>query len=373
GLTIVNAEKTSHVILMWRSLTQYIGSAGFAVVMLSVLTGPSAAGIYQAEGHYDIMPHVKQSAKLVVKIYLFFLLTGSIAYVIVGMPVFDSINHCMAALGTGGFSTRNASIGAYNSLPIEMVTLVLMILGGTSFAVHHFASQGKWKTVFKNAEVRTFITTLLIFIVLTIFSIKTFYGSSWESIRKGVFEITSSLTGTGFSIVKSYAMWPQLGLLLSVLAMCAGGMTNSTSGAIKQLRIYMMVKSIWWTIERQFLPQTTVIVDYIYKGEDKTYIDSKSIRDVFNYISVYVITLVIGTCILMAYGFPMHESMFEFASAQGCVGQSIGITAYNAPSGVLTTLMIGMFLGRLEFFIIFYGFMKVFRDVIYLARNRDLK
>ena len=107
GLTVVDTETVPKLLLMWRSIMQYIGGAGFAVIMLSILSGPSASGIYQAEGHQDeILPNIRQSTKMVVGIYFFYLILGTIFYVAAGMGLFDGINHCMTALATGGFPPK---------------------------------------------------------------------------------------------------------------------------------------------------------------------------------------------------------------------------------------------------------------------------
>jgi len=166
---------------------QYIGGAGFAVVMLSILSGPSAAGVYQSEGHGDeILPQVKQSAAMVWKIYLVYLVLGVIGLVIVGMPLFDSINHAMTALATGGFSTKNASIGFYNSAPIETVIVILMLLGHINFATHHYIFQKKWNVVYKNAEMRSSFVVLLIFLPIMLFfvTISLFNPVKFEGLSK---------------------------------------------------------------------------------------------------------------------------------------------------------------------------------------------
>lgn len=380
GLTVVDTETVPNLLLLWRSIMQYIGGAGFAVIMLSILSGPSASGIYQAEGHQDeILPNIKQQTKMVVGIYLFYLLVGVIAYVIAGMPVFDSINHCMTALATGGFSTKNASIGFYGSLPIEVVTIALMIIGHINFATHHYIFQKKWKVVYRNAEIRSSFVLILIFLPVTLLFVTIpLYASKtvdWTQIlttykippnlvmaaRKAAFESISALTGTGFSTV-SYTAWTSLGVFIIIFLMCAGGHTNSTSGGIKQLRIYMIYKSIVWMIQEQFLPKRAVTPNFIYKGESRMHVKPQHLRDMFNYVIVYILTYVIGSGVLMAVGFPMKASLFEFASALGTVGLSFGITSYSSSAAVLITEIIGMFLGRLEFFVIFYCLIKIWRD-----------
>lgn len=390
GLTVVNTDEVPNLLLLWRSIMQYIGGAGFAVVMLSILSGPSASGIYQAEGHGDeILPQVKQSAIMVWSIYVIYLVIGVALYTLVGMPVFDSINHAMTALATGGFSTKNASIGFYNSAWIDIVTIILMLLGHMNFATHHLIFQAvaqkkkeKWKAVWKNAEMKSSTWMILIFVPITfLFVTMALYNPVKLKIgvnmlqyiqgmglplRRAAFEAVSALTGTGFSTV-AYTSWSSLGVFIIIFLMCAGGQTGSTSGGIKQYRIYLMAMSLYWSAKEQFLPPTAVVSHSVFKGEKLIYIKPRHIRELANYVVVYVMVFIIGSAILMGCGFPVKESMFEFASALGTVGLSMGITSVSSSPAVLLTEIFGMFLGRLEFFVIVYCFVKIFRDIEVVA------
>ncbi len=119
---------------------QFVGGAGIAVVMLSAIIGPLGPGLYNAEGRSDLLlPNVRRSTRLIVTIYFGYTVLGTVLYAICGMGLFDSVNHAMSALSTGGFSTRVGSIGEYNSLPIEAVTIALMILGTVNFAASYLS------------------------------------------------------------------------------------------------------------------------------------------------------------------------------------------------------------------------------------------
>lgn len=387
GLTVVNTDTVPNLLLLWRSLMQYIGGAGFAVVMLSILSGPSAAGVYQSEGHGDeILPQVKQSAKMVWKIYIIYLILGIIALVMAGMPVFDSINHCMTALATGGFSTKNASIGFYNSAVIEFIIVILMLLGHINFATHHYMFQRKWNVVYKNAEMRSSTAMLLIFLPVMLFfvtvplfnpvkyegwkNILQYIGGMGLPIRRALFESVSAMSGTGFSTT-NYGAWSSLGIFLIILLMCAGGHTGSTSGGIKQYRIYLVAKSIIWAIREQFLPPSAVVSHYVYKGEKRLYIQPEHIRSLMNYVVFYLLTYAVGSAVIMGCGFPIKETLFEFASALGTVGLSMGITSISSSPTVLITEILGMFMGRLEFFVIFYCVVKIIKDIRVVASKEE--
>ncbi|MBG0765661.1 MAG: TrkH family potassium uptake protein, partial [Tissierellales bacterium] len=137
-LSVVDVTKTENIYLFWRSLMQFFGGAGLAVIMLSAIVGPHGLGLYNAEGRSDkLMPNVRKSTKLIMTIYSGYVVAGVILYVLFGMPWFDSVNHSMAALSTGGFSIKPGSIGDYNNLGIELVTIVLMFLGTINFTAHY--------------------------------------------------------------------------------------------------------------------------------------------------------------------------------------------------------------------------------------------
>ena len=254
-----------------------------------------------------------------------------------------------------------------------------MLIGQTNFATHHYIFQRKWNVVWRNAEIRSTLVVLLLslpvmffFVTVPIYSKTPFdfssifqmqpaYAETGGAFRRAAFESISALTGTGFSTV-SYPSWSSLGIFLIIILMCAGGHTNSTSGGIKQLRLYLIFKSIYWMIRDQFLPKSSVVSNFVYKGENRLYVNPKHIQELVNYVVVYILTLLAGSAILMGVGFPMKASLFEFASALGTVGLSYGITSYSSSATVLITEIAGMFLGRLEFFVIFYCIIKIFRD-----------
>ncbi|PRX25278.1 trk system potassium uptake protein TrkH [Orenia metallireducens] len=368
GLSVVDVTKASHVFLMWRSIMQFFGGVGLIVVMLSSVLHPYGFGLYNAEGRSDqLLPHVKKSTKAIMYIYLGYIIGGTILYVIAGMGVFDAINHAIPALSTGGFSTKADSIGHWNSLPIEMVTWLLMIFGTINFATHFALLKGKFKVFFKNGEIRLLLFIIAIFTpIVSYFSLSGLYTSLPATVRRGFFEVVSAISTTGFSL-DTFSNWNQFGVLAMVLLMWIGGGTGSTAGGIKLYRIYLMIKSVWWELKGYFLPPNSVVENYIWRGEQKLYIKAEYIRETANYIFLYMATYFIGVLIYLAYGYGLTESMFEFASSVGTVGLSIGITSPDAPVGILWTQTVGMFLGRLEFLVIFFAIAKIVKDAKYLA------
>ncbi len=371
GLSVVDVTKTSHLFLFWRSIMQFFGGAGLAVVMLSAIIGPHGLGLYNAEGRSDkLLPNVAKSTKLIMIIYSGYVIGGTILYMIAGMPWFDSINHSIAAVSTGGFSTKANSIGAYNSLSIELITIILMLLGTTNFAAHYVLLKGEIRKFFKIGEIKFMFFLLAVLIPITSFlSLAKLYETIGKSVRIGAFELISALSTTGFSTV-GYLDWDNFAVFIMIILMIIGGGAGSTAGGLKQYRVFVMLKSLVWDIKGYLLPKNVVRQNYVNRPEGKYYVSKEHIIEISNFTTLYMITYAIGVGILLLHGYPLKDSMFEFASSLGTVGLSVGITSPDAPSMVLWTETIGMMLGRLEFIVIFFASMKIFKDIKLIFINR---
>jgi trk system potassium uptake protein TrkH len=180
--------------------------------MLASLTGPTGTGYSLAEGRGDqLVPQVRESAKLVLRIYTGYIVAGCIAYWIAGMGLFDAVNHTFAAISTGGFSTRPENIGAWNSMSIEAVSIVLMIFGNMNFLTAYILLSGNIKAFIRNGEMRVLATLILIGALIIFLGVSAeLYPSLEKSVRVAVFEVVSALTTTGFSTV-GYADWNEIG------------------------------------------------------------------------------------------------------------------------------------------------------------------
>lgn len=368
GLSILDLSKTPHILLLWRSIMQWAGGAGFAIIMLAAITGPIGPGLSAAEGRSEqLAPHVRTSAKMVMILYSSYTLAGFLGYLLGGMNSFDALNHVLAAVSTGGFSTHPDSIAYWNSMTIEIISLVLMLLGNLNFLISYLILKRKLKTASRHGEIRLFV-----FLIFTCFLIiypicRNIYPSLGKSIRVAVFETLSALTTTGFTTT-TYGSWSPVGYFILIILMIIGGGTCSTAGGVKQYRVYILFKSLTWEIKRMFLPRTAVVENFIWQGERKDYITDARIRKVATFIFLYFLAYVIGTVVLTAHGYGLKESLFEYASTLSTVGLSTGITSAAAPKLVLWIETIGMFFGRLEFFVIFIGIGKIIRDTAILTK-----
>ncbi len=364
GLSIVDVTSAPNIFLFYRSLMQFLGGVGIVLVMTSVISDRYGVRLYHAEGHSDrLMPNLAKSARLILGIYLLYTVLGILAYVISGMPVFDAINHSLAALSTGGFSVKATSIAAYQSLSIEVVTMVLMILGGTNFVVHVFLLRGKWKRVWRHGEFRLLVLLLFLFLPLMIIStMRTLGHGFWQSLREGSFQFLTAVTTTGFSSIESFKAMPLIFVSFVILLMLIGAGFGSTGGAIKQHRVLLMFKSMYWNLRDKMMHSKTIHTNTVNKAGDKVIVTDKDIQNNNVFVLTYLMIFFAGSLVFTVAGHPMVDAMFEFASSLGTVGLSVGLTSTTAPNYVLWTSSAGMLLGRLELYVVLIGLAKMIGD-----------
>lgn len=363
GLSVIDVERASSLILFYRSAIQLAGGAGLAIIMLSALAGPVGPGLTIAEGRSEqLLPHVRRSAKLVLTMYAAYIVAGILALALAGMSWFDAVNHAFTTLSTGGFSTRAESIAYWQSPAIEAVIIVLMLLGTLNFLTAYTLLRGKFRAVVRNSELRQTALLLVLGAVVILFGATAgLYPTLGQRLRASVFNTVSALSTTGFATV-DYGGWSGLGWLVLILFMLMGGGTGSTAGGIKQYRIHVLYRGLVWEFRRRLLPRSAVTEPDVWKGEEKRFITDKQLRQVAMFVFLYLAVFFVGSGMIAAYGYPLQDSFFEFASSLSTVGISVGITGPDAPAGVLWIEMAAMFLGRLEFFTIVVGVAKILED-----------
>lgn len=356
GLSVIDVSRAPHLLLFYRSVSQFAGGAGLAIIMLSALAGPAGTGLSTAEGRADqLVPNVRQSARLVVTIYSGYTIFGCLALRWAGMDWFDAVNHAFTSLSTGGFSTRVESIGYWDSPRIEGVVMVLMLLGTMNFVTAYVLWHGKFRAVGKNGELRLQALVLPL-VVIILFSGVTagLYPTFGKQLRVALFEAVSALSTTGFSTV-NYNNWNSLGWLVLIVLMIVGGGTGSTAGGLKQYRVYALYHGLLWELRRMWLPANAVTEADIWVGENRRFLSDRDLGQIGVFVALYLASLLLGAGVLCSYGYPLKEGLFEFASALGTVGLSVGVTTTGAPTGLLWVEIVGMIFGRLEFFVIILG------------------
>jgi trk system potassium uptake protein TrkH len=357
GLSVMDVNVTPRIFLFHRSFMQFCGGLGFVMVMVMFIQGKHSMNLYNAEGHPDkLLPNLKRTARIILIMYLSYLAGGTLLYNVFGMNTFESLLHAMSSLSTGGFSTRVDSIGAYGSLAIEAVTIALMLIGTTNFAVLLLITKMKFKRVQRVSEVR-FMLVLIAFFVPVIASalFSGLYMSAAESIRIALFNVVSAISTTGYSTV-TYVGWPPFSIGILILLMLIGGGIGSTAGGIKLTRVYLLLRMTGENIRKRLTPARNVMAPSYYKAQGKMPIDSDSVADTIGFISCYLGIYIIGALLLtLTADCNLTEAMFEFASALGTVGLSIGLTGPATGTATLIVEMVGMVLGRLEIFIVLIG------------------
>jgi len=197
--------------------------------------------------------------------------------------------------------------------------------------------------------------------VVFILTSRSLYPQFGKSLRVAAFETISALTTTGFSTV-SYSDWNAPGVLMLIVLMLIGGGTCSTAGGLKQFRVYLLWKLLIWEIRRSLLPRSTVMERPVWEGSRRVFVDDARLRQVGVFVFLYLATYMFGVMILCACGYSLKGSLFEYASAIGTVGLSVGITSPAMPSLALWVEMLAMFLGRLEFIVVIVSLLKLIRD-----------
>ena len=359
GLSVLDVEKLPHIYLFYRAFLQYVGGLGFVMTMLLFIQGKDSAVLYQEEGHPDrLMPDIGKTAKVIGVMYVSFLIAGTLLYTVAGMPFFDSILHAMCALSTGGFSNRMDSIGYYNSLPIECVTVFLMLIGTTNFSLLLLLLKGRFRDFMKSSEIRFLVVLLLITVpVMTLFLMHG--GKNFgEGLRLSIFNAVSALSTSGYATC-SYSEWPETAVAVMIILMVIGGGLGSTAGGIKLARVCILMKNLARNIRKKLLPDRTVLLAHYHRGTERELLGKEQIDEASTYAGCYIIIFIVGTLLLTFFsGCTLLQGAFEFASSLGTVGLSIGVTGPDTSVVCLLIEIAGMILGRLEIFVILKAFSK---------------
>lgn len=357
GLTVADVTTMPHIFLFHRSLMQYFGGVGFIIMIAMLFHGKQSMNLYNAEGHPDrLMPNLKQTARTIFSLYAGFLVLGTLLYKVFGMKIFDAICHTMSALSTAGFTTKANSIGEYGSRPIEMITVILMLIGATNFAILLLFVKRKFKQMLRVSELRFMVGLLIVTVSLTAFSlIKDMKLNIGKGIMEALFGVVTTFSTTGYSTM-NYSQWPPFAVGILMILMIIGGGMGSTAGGIKLIRTYLLIRITKENIHKRLSPARHVTAPSYYRVQGKTSLDDNLIKDTIGFITCYMGVFIVGTLLItLTSSCSLEDAMFEFASAFGTVGITNGLTNASTTAGTLIIEMIGMVLGRLEIFIIFIG------------------
>ncbi len=369
GLTLVrDLDHLSYSHNLWRHLIMFIGGQGIVIVALALFVkGRSGAfKMYVGEARDEkILPNVIDTSRFIWFVSIVFLILGTLALGVVGtlngMKPVNAFFHgaCifMAAFDTGGFAPQSQNILYYHSLPFEVITIIIMILGAINFKLHYQLWTGKRKEIFKNIETLTFfITVMVTFLIVAIGLAQTgVYPGALVMFRKGFYQLISGHTGTGYQTIYASQFihdWNHLALVGVILAMALGGAVCSTTGAIKMLRIGVIFKTLLEDIKRIILPERAVVVQRFHHIKEM-FLEDKQARAALLITLAYLVLYGLGAIVGMFFGYPFLDSLFESTSAAANVGLSCGITSAGMPAALKLTYIFQMWAGRLEFMSVF--------------------
>lgn len=334
----------------WRSFMEWIGGVGMIVLVLSVLEpSTNAYNLYYAEAREKkIALTVTGTVRKIWKIYLLYTVLGVLLLRLVGMPWWEAINHAMTAIATGGFAITDDSIGAYN-LVVQLAIVVMMIVGAISFSTHYqLLKQRRLSVLWQDRQHQAL--WLLLVVGTLVLALENYWFSGSFLWLDSLFQWVSALATCGFSTVKLQFWSPSAKLLLS-LAMIMGAAAGSTGGGIKLSRVVSLSKGLLWRFQRLAL-KPHQLMRYKLQGTVITEVEaSRQVEAAAVLLVLWIILLLIGVLVLLHVVLPQYnlsDVILETSSALGSVGLSTGITHPDLHWLGKTTLILFMWMGRLE-------------------------
>ena len=355
GATVLHGLDTmSPGILVWRSMTQWIGGIGviaFAIVLLPYLkVGGMQLFRSEASGHTEkVMPRSTEIVGSLVKIYLLLTAMCAAAYFALGMGGFEAINHAMTTISTGGFSTHDASFGFYDQASLHYAASLFMLLGALPFVLYiRLLFQQKFLFLKDEQVVTLFWILMAVFIILTAWLWMTSSYTFGTSLQYVVFNVISVITTTGFATT-DYTSWGGFSILMFLTLTYMGACAGSTSGGIKVMRLVIAAKVVARQFKVLLYPNGTFILNY--QGRK---LDNKIVMPVLGFLSLYVLANVVLTIALASTGVDFETALSGAATALANVGPGIGDEIgpsgnfVHLPDAAKWMLSVGMIIGRLE-------------------------
>ena len=344
GITIFeNVEALPYSILFFRALEQWIGGLGVIVVMLRfIMPGSISSKLYKSEARDEkLKPSIKGTTRETLKIYGIFTLSGIILYVLAGMPLFDAVCNTFCIISTGGMSVKNANMGYYQNDLIYLISIIIMILGATSFLVHYKIIKTKGKSLIKDLQFKVLIS------VIASVSLMLYFVSDIIPMEL-VFTVTSVITTTGASVasVDAMASWPAFVIICLMALMLVGGSSGSTVGAIKLVRTIIFFKGIYASIKEILSPEGRIVPVKL----NGNIISEKAIGEAGKFIVIYMIIIFITWALFCLFGYDPFKSLFASMSLQGNNGLELGIIHHTMNPILKIVSMVNMWTGRLEIY-----------------------
>ncbi len=369
GATVMpTVDHLSKGIHIWRCLMQWIGGMGIILFTLAVVPMLNHSGgmqMFNAEvtgiTHDKLRPRISQTAKGLWIVYVVLTVVLCVLLWLGPMDFFDSVCHAFSTMSTGGFSTKNESIGAWDSVYVKTLVTIFMFLGGVNFALLFKVATGRIGELWKSEVFRAYVLVIAVMMVLFIIAIiANNQVKSWESVTiDPLFQIVSALTSTGLT-VGDFENWGPFVVALMFLLMFFGASAGSTSGGAKLDRLLFLVKNTKNELYRSLHPNAICSVRVNGKV-----LSAEVVNKVIAFLCIYVILVVLGGIVLTATGIPLVDSFFSAFSCIGNTGLGAGVTGYGGSYDIISdigkwVLSLLMLMGRLELFTVLLLFTRTF-------------
>ena len=365
GSTIIsNLENTPKGILLWRSILQWLGGIGIIVMAITLMPIMNVGGmqlfkISSNDSSEKILPKSKEIALRLIYIYSGLTVLCAFTYWIFGMGKFDSLTHSMTTIATGGFSNYNQSIGYFNSIPIEISSMIFIILGSLPFIAYIKFMSGDKKIFLRDIQIKTFIKIIIATIIILSIYLLITNGNEF-SLRSISFNTISILTGTGY-VSAEFDGWGSFPLTLFFALMFIGGCAGSTTCGVKIFRVQILYLFITNQLKKIIYPKGVFVIKY-----DQNSVDDKFIASIISFIYFYFVIFFILAAVLSLTGLDFITAISGAATSISNVGPGLG--PIIGPNGDFSSLpdiskwvlTVGMILGRLELFAILVLFLPSF-------------
>lgn len=347
-------EHLPYSVLLWRSLTQWMGGMGVLVLFLALMPhlGDGAVHLMRAESPGPIksklVPKVGQTAKILYGIYIGLTLLESVALRIAGMSWYDAVNHAFTTMATGGFSVRNASIAAYNSPLITWIITVFMFLAGVNFSLLFLVLRGRLREVLRSEELRIYTIIIVCATVFICLDLSAHSHLSFsQTFTDSAFQVVTIITTTGYA-TKDFALWPTTSQVVLTALMFTGACAGSTSGGIKISRITLLAKSLHREMNRLIHPNHISVIKSEGRPVDERVVSSASV-----FFVSFILVWLAGTLVVSWDNLGFTESFTAPLTCISNVGPGLGMLGPEENFSILShvsklVLSLLMLMGRLE-------------------------
>ena len=351
---LTDVESISKASLFWRSFSHWIGGMGVFVFIMAILPmmGGSTMNLMKAESPgpsvSKLVPHVKDTAKILYGIYIAITICEATILRALGMPLFDSLTTTFGTVGTGGFGIRNDSIAGY-SPAIQITITVFMILSGINYTAYFYILTGKIKELFKIEEVRWYLAIIFGSVAVITWNVRSLYPTFSETLRHAFFQVGSIITTTGYATT-DFDLWPALSKTLLVTLMFIGACAGSTSGGIKVSRILILLKTIRKELSLIIHPRQVKKIRM-----DGHPVDHETLRSANVFLVVYFVLLLTSMLLISVDEFDFSTNFTYVVTVFNNIGPGLNLVGPTQNFSIFSpfskfVLMFDMLAGRLELF-----------------------